>query len=112
MKTNTPAAPAAHTPGPWYISKDGLSILCGDPLDPEIVCRCETGDVMDVLDEEIQEANAALIVRAVNSHAELVAVASAFIEGCERGEPVGEAFFSRLLDQARAALAKAKGGAS
>ena len=32
-------------------------------------------------------------------------VCLAFIEGCERGEVVGEVFFSRLLDEARAALA-------
>ncbi len=39
---------------------------------------------------------------------DLVEVVSAFVEGCERGEAVGEVFFSNLLDKAREILGTVK----
>ena len=69
-------------------------------------------DPSDVIDAEgapiasaFDRVGAALIVRAVNAHAELVAALSEIVTRCGNGEP-----YCTVLDEiARAALAKAKG---
>lgn len=66
---------------------------------PTIRCDCLRSIEMD--GEFLARA-----VVANGSHAALVDVARRFIEGCQRGESVGEAFFSKLYDDATRALNK------
>ena len=69
MPTPQPAAPAAHTPTPWK-THPALPMM--------VIAECDNGLVANCDDPNNQSEcrhNAALIVRAVNSHAELVEMA-------------------------------------
>jgi len=63
--------PAAHSPLPWRVSPDDVTIHCGSKDDPEIVAITEVNDPMGQSGFEAEE-NAKLIVRAVN-HADKLA---------------------------------------
>lgn len=106
MKTeNMTAAPTAHTPIPWSISADGQRIISADG---ESVIADVHGAAC--ADQE-GAANARMIVRAVNSHAELLAalreIADHSVDGPrdEWAEAVG---YSVVKDIARAAIARAE----
>jgi len=81
MKTAQPTAPAAgHTPLPWYVKtfdpagpgKQRLVAVYSSPQNRIADCRkFNLHKPVSAYPEEV--ANAALIVRAVNSHAELLA---------------------------------------
>lgn len=101
--------PAAHTPTPWKFHTDRYNNHMAIIPPHNNVHGQFTSVALHTGYNEEAKANAALIVRAVNSHEELVSVCADFCKGCENGEQVGEKFFSALLDRARAALAKAKG---
>jgi hypothetical protein len=80
MKTPTqpehPATKPAHTPTPWKLRLDGSdnSAMSQDGLHTTFICPVASGpDISWNEGRRICEANSALIVRAVNSHAELVA---------------------------------------
>lgn len=101
--------PVAHTPTPWRILDRNIPFHAH-----EIVCDVppRVGIARLPWANEIDTANAELIVRAVNSHADLV-------EACKSAEVVlsslectGDKPLStgQVLDQLRAALALAKGG--
>lgn len=105
--------PAAHTPTPWHFSDlYGREII--HTASGVAICALKYGSRMQKRDE----ANAALIVRAVNSHAELVsALVSAMsvipdpddAEDYFPGISEYQTLWNRLMhEKARAALAKAK----
>ena len=58
-----------HTPLPWRVGRNSTD-YCVFHGDEKFVADCDTSDDMEGTDEDI--ANAAIIVRAVNSHAALV----------------------------------------
>lgn len=94
-----------HTPLPWnwnQVYRDVIEI--SGP-------HCAASISFDVRDTEECKANAELIVRAVNSHAALVAALQTLInlhEGIDHG---GNGIEPSDWDQARAALALAEGKA-
>lgn len=63
-QTTPVASESRHTPGPWHLSPDGYSILCGDEHDPEIIAWTDVNDVMMIQDNRTVEANARLIAAA------------------------------------------------
>lgn len=88
-----------HTPGPWRIIRD--SWIVGNM--GETIC-------MMLFTKPSARADAELIVRAVNSHAELVAALSAILNYFDPySMPIGGGELALVL--ARSALAKAKGEA-
>lgn len=101
------ATKTAHTPTPWDIETKGSKHFI-DGADGLTVAYIDRAGVRPT--KEI-EANAALIVRAVNSHAELVAALELALKGlelaCEKNLPefIG---FALAADKARVALAKAQ----
>lgn len=112
---------AKHTPTPWAVEDplgpEILSIVAGGPQVYDWVHIAQisaTGD-RDEGDAPISQAkaNAALIVRAVNAHDDLVEAVRAGILCLEatvktmRGYPIEE-HYKRQLIQARAALTKAE----
>lgn len=98
-----------HTPAPWTLENNQIFGTCNDKPTafPVAICQGGTRDEAD--------ANAALIVRAVNSHADLLAALQAFV--CDMditgrwttGVPV--TINSAHIAAMRAALKKAQGGA-
>ena len=62
-----------HTPIPWSISKRGVACICANTPNSNIIVNCGGwgNNTHEIIPE--QEANAALIVKAVNSHDALVA---------------------------------------
>lgn len=102
-----------HTPLPWRILDNHPKRSC-------LYIQAEQSELMidqvatlygpDSTDG-MTEANAALIVRAVNSHADLVAALEAIvaeIDGPDRPYSTDSYLPTQFVDQARAALAKAK----
>jgi hypothetical protein len=91
----------AATPRPWAINEDRLHEIVFDPGGDGIpIAEC-----FGLPDDGETEANAALIVRAVNSH-------EALVEACEAADDYVAAHAVtetqvRLVNQLRAALAKA-----
>lgn len=76
-EAETPSTKPAHTPTPWKLVKDGSdnTALSSDGRHITFICPVPTGPDLSWNEGRAQcEANAALIVRAVNSHAELVAL--------------------------------------
>lgn len=61
-----------HSPLPWKVEEVGVSSLGPDG---EAVCEVFTADGYQRVAESLSAGDAALIVRAVNSHAELVEAA-------------------------------------
>lgn len=57
-----------HTPTPWSISKRGVACICANTPNSNIIVNCGGwgNNTHEIIPE--QEANAALIVKAVNSH--------------------------------------------
>lgn len=115
MKTETTTKPATHSPLPWRFTKDNavrtpeptnliLSEATGACVAVTKLAFGHSGNIHTRHSE--MEANAAFIVRAVNSHAELVAALEAYLAKFEL-----DPWSKPERDQARAALAKAKGGA-
>lgn len=116
MSTKQEHAVTQHTPGPWNLN--GNSAWADSCKDRGNVfeCRLRTGTHIT---HSTNQANAALIVRAVNAHAELVAALESMLaraeadfiahfEECgaictEEGE-----VYERELEHARAALCKAR----
>ena len=92
---------AKHTPTPWktHIAND---VLIVDVNGVDVAEICGEYDV----DYEAMSDNAALIVRAVNSHDDLV---KALVRLLANSEPIGEDYMFANAALANAALAKAKG---
>ena len=94
-----------HTPGPWVYD----TYRAGDPS----ACRVrhaglEIAAVYGDCPEEA-EANARLIVQAVNSHADLERVATLLVEFADRNTRINlDGKLGAAVVAARAALAKAK----
>lgn len=106
-----------HTPGPWAYDPDGGEIYRSNgPSD-----FTEVAAIYDLADAAEQEANAAFIVRAVNSHYEMLEALKACrleLDHCQRqlaahgqtGAPNDSV--SRALAAGSAAIARAtEGGA-
>lgn len=91
MTTPTQHAQAAHTPVPWAVSSSVLIIAPNDPRDFPVICNTmELGGPFGFPIDEAA-ANAAFIVRAVNSHASLVSLRDivSTIPQSEAGESEG-----------------------
>lgn len=93
-----------HTPTPWIVSKRNAGAIPLHFQPPEVLGR--NGDMCvatQLGNGKEAEANAEFIVRAVNSHDALVAALETLLQKCRVRNGQLE------LDQARAALALAKG---
>ena len=105
----TDARGSAHTPGPWLLSGNNRTVgfyrtLRDRESGTEIPQFCAVANVFERTGDT--EANAAFIVRACNSHDDLVAAArSAELILDVLDDRLGDAALSRL----RAAIAKAEG---
>ncbi len=82
-----------HTPTPWYEDerKDG--------------CFWDVSELIGTTYSPNKKANAALIVRAVNAHKELLEIIEQFVSSVNNTE----AHNTTLANRARKAIAKAKG---
>ena len=98
-----------HTPLPWhfqdeYIRADSENMDDSGNVVADVYCKPSTTHA------EIMEANAAFIVRACNSHDELVAALESMMpERIGYGQSMSIDMYLNAVDKARAALAKAKG---
>lgn len=97
--------PAPHTAVPW--ESDGLNIHESASSHRVLATTC--GDLIETKKEE-SDANAAFIVRAVNSHADLLAACQAFaaldVPAIKAGLIKPEVYLA-LQQHARAAIARA-----
>lgn len=95
---NLPSGRLEHTPTPWHY--DGEYIRTGlNRFDPETKVQI----IAEINDTENWEANAAFIVRAVNSHENLLAMMKTAIIDIENGS------LGNALSVLRFAIAKAGG---
>jgi hypothetical protein len=67
-----------HTPTPWWIAQSAgpgiLAIDATDPQDGQLFAVCEIFGINDMRENSpVAEANAAFIVKACNSHDQLIA---------------------------------------
>lgn len=88
-----------HTPLPWSHSENqGCRNLIG--ADGE-----EIGYTVGQYDDDRDLANAQLICRAVNSHAELVAalqmIDAAYDSSAARGQPISQTLYAAVMDARR-----------
>lgn len=128
MTTETqPAArtgQAAHTPTPWHVEEQTNSVgqllyfRVEHPGRPYrgTVCHVFPAEHIGGITESEARANAEFIVRACNSHAALVAALSVLVAAHDDqlfvcGDDDAE-YAGRILREAIAALADAKGGVS
>ena len=95
-----------HTPLPWRYERANPSPTTGEHLiaggKPGYLAEvrdCGSGDVA---------ANAALIVRAVNCHSDLLEALKAIVAGLSFGDDEGLVEYAEPMIAARAALAKAE----
>lgn len=97
------------TQPPWKAC--GREIVTDTPgqLLPYIVAQCGVYTLTNTDREGIPEANAELICRAVNAHAELVAALTQFVHMDDQDTEIGGGQWNAAVVMARAALAKAKG---
>lgn len=97
--------PKTHSPLPWYIGMRPGPMIYGQKGE-------QIADMtMLMLGDQENRANAALIVRAVNSHAEIVAALENLIAAeNDYGDPDNVAI-NQALAAATSALARAKGEA-
>ena len=108
-----------HTPGPRYVIPAPSFDCRSDPnnlptIIPtwRVVNNFEIADGMGLVATVEKSVHASQRARLIAAAPELLEVSRRFVDGCERGEVVGEVFFSRLLNEARAIIAKTKGGIS
>lgn len=94
-----------HTPGPWFVCPDGLTVCDKRVWFDEAGAR--HGDTPNMVIKAMSAADAALISAAP----ELLGTLSSIVEriDAEHGSPT---FHRAELDAARAAIAKAAGGAA
>lgn len=100
-----------HTPTPWSLSGSDSYIMGRKNGGKVVVALVEMDESGSVSFDEM-DANAAYIVRCVNSHAELVAALERIESETELDiddEQEALTTLKRIRQQARAALAKAKG---
>jgi len=107
QEQNSAAQVQAHTPLPWRLAKDGGPSIYATRAHPKagfdpLLASVEGGP----LTNDQQQANADLIVQAVNSHYELLEALEGLLEECvNRTHDLSTEWW----DKARAAIAKAKG---
>ena len=97
-----------HTPGPWTcnIDAEGLNVFQDDPEHPG------NGDhIMCIPRHPESEANARLIAAAPEMLAALTKTVSALVAAIPQ-TPAEDQWIAEALQTARAAIAKATGGAS
>jgi hypothetical protein len=100
-KREAQTAKPAHTPGPWRIAPDLVTIHCGDKDDPEIVATTYVNDLMAIQSEKQQEANARLIAAAP----ELLAACKAAEQHMRRERGIEYVTADHPIKQLRAAIA-------
>jgi hypothetical protein len=100
-----------HTPPPWYVGSGDDYYIWSEAYPAEFQGKFKGDDLGSYLatvgnrPKDFGEANAALIVRAVNSHAELVKALTE-IKDLEPGSRSAYNKFARAQVLARKALAK------
>lgn len=100
-----------HTPLPWkvYYAKNNGQIILG--TGEENGCAIQNHSGAFWRDDEEAKANAEFVVRACNSHYELLEALEQVIDHCVRyfnlGDVGGDE--AEILDNAKAAIAKARG---
>lgn len=100
----TPTAPRpTHTPGPWMSFDSGTKVITCDS-ESLLIASLEECEVETVAE---RKANAEFIVRACNSHEELVEALRDLLQVIATDELIPESV--SYMQQARAALAKAEG---
>lgn len=101
------------TPRPWRVGVDGDVFAGGHVVSLIADADGDQVEAANVLSTNISKAearaNAALIVRAVNAHDELVALLSAWVDSTDRSEQTGS--MRPVYEAARALLARIKGEA-
>lgn len=110
---------AKHTPLPWEHGRNlagtGTVSIRQHTGDAVGYTTCERHGYGDKQDDAEALANAALIVRAVNAHDDLVGVLMGILERASIDADDGDLALKALSDirsECRAAIAKAEGGAS
>lgn len=110
-------AETRYTPTPWraVLDEDGVNVWARDGEGEHHIANLDVAAHGKFLSSEEMDANAALIVRAVNNHEALVEALAEFIEAFgNRGESTSLHVWDQRLkaarDKARAALASATGG--
>lgn len=100
LRPEAPSREPDHTPPPWRVTRNG-SIIAGDDSDPVGVAEGSRYGTKEA------EANAALIVRAVNHHDKLVSALRGLLDTTEM---LGPPSLRAARDQAFHALAAIEGG--
>lgn len=95
-----------HTPTPWYVKNYGTH--WNNP-DIEDIAVCYGDDDEHICDTVYEEADAAFIVRAVNSHEDLISALQEIHDGIS--SCMGDPAFFEIKEKAAEALAKARGEA-
>jgi hypothetical protein len=103
---------AKHTPGPYFAAEDYLDVEGWGVFSRQF--NPHDNDCVHFVCQAANEENAAFIVRACNSHYELLSAAKTL---CLYLEDLEAAGYGRCLDnpiynRAQAAIAKAEGGAA
>ena len=104
-----------HTKTPWKVDESNNILAYRDGALRTVLFFTDTDKITETRREN--KANAAFIVRAVNSHDALLAALEAVLKTCEdgvihrheTGKPMWSAF-DHMKTITRAAIAKAKGG--
>ncbi len=102
---------AKHTAVPWQVAPGkyfGDGDRACDVLAPDLSEYASAGDLV-VVANYLTPANAALIVKAVNAHADLLAACEAFATAMRKGERTEWLDLINALHQTDAAIRKAKG---
>lgn len=101
---------SGHSPTPWRF--ETVTTSCGHAHKFYPINACMYVDHRDMRETDAKtleaKANAELIVRAVNSHSELIECVERWLSWCDNWH-AGKPHPCDDLDFARAALAKAKG---
>jgi hypothetical protein len=96
-----------HTELPWEVAHYEDGILEGvnfirSTANPHPICTIINGGELP----EVVAANAAFIVRACNSHYELLEACKAMLDQLSLGRDLSEGAYADMLTRARAAIAK------
>lgn len=92
----------SHTSTPWFYDDDDMDGNCY-----ELFTRDEDGNVDEPIGSVLNEEDAAMIVKAVNCHAELVEALKWCVADLEAENSKFGITKSKIVDDAKAALAKA-----
>ncbi|MBZ5673735.1 MAG: hypothetical protein LAP61_05755 [Acidobacteriia bacterium] len=111
--TDQNKSPPVHTPTPWLIEPPSMGFSQITGANGELVFGLAAGGPSEKQPDAVCEANAALIVRAVNSHAELLEALENLVADMTSSAEL-KLYISEddeTIKAARIAIAKARGDA-